>query len=123
MYNYFMLVGLVASNFEIKEVGDGKKVANIFLSVRREFKDMNGDYIYDLIRVTVWDFLAEMAYDTLKKGSKIGVKGRIVPKQEVLENGYKTLVNNLVADRIIYFDDGYKNKADEHYDEDSSIEE
>lgn len=103
-----MLVGFVASEFELRELADGKKVVNILMSVRREFKDMNGEYIYDLIKVTMWDFLAEMAASTLKKGSRIGVKGRINPRHETLENGYQTIVNNLVADRIIYFDERAK---------------
>ena len=121
-----MLVGYVASNLELKVLGDGRKVCNMLLRVRRDFKDMNGEYIYDLIRVTMWEFLAEMACETLKKGSRVGLKGRITPKTETLENGYQTIVHTLTADRIIYFDERSKDEDEEeslsNLDDDNTLE-
>ena len=95
MYNYFMLVGRVAEDFEVKTLSHDRKEALINLSVGRDFKDMNGEYIYDIIPVVAYDFLAGLAADTLRNGSKVGVKGSIR-----IEKG-KTL---LVAERIIYFE-------------------
>lgn len=110
MYNYFFLVGIITSNVEITELSDGKKVVNIKLSVARDFKNQDGLYDYDNIRVSIWDFLADVAVENLKKGLKIGLKGRIAPKYETLENGHKVLVNNLYADKIIFFE---KEQVDE----------
>ena len=115
MYNYFMLVGTVVSDVELREVGEGKKVVNLLLSVRREFRTAEGTYNYDTIRISLWEIMAEIAADTLKKGSKIGIKGHIRVKMETLENNVQAQFVNLIADRIIYFDDNNKmfsNKGD-----------
>ncbi len=104
MYNYFLLIGIITSDVEVTELSDGKKVVNINLAVARDFKNANGEYDYDNIRVSIWDFLADVAVDNLKKGCKVGLKGRISPKSEVLDGGIKTRVNNLFADRIIFFE-------------------
>ena len=99
-----MLIGIISSNVEVTELADGKKVVNIVLSISRDFKNQDGAYDYDNIKVSIWDFLADVAVENLKKGTKVGLKGRIAPKYEVLENGAKVSVNNLYADRIIFFD-------------------
>lgn len=105
MYNYFMLVGYVVSDVELREVKDGKKVVNLLLSVRRDFKNASGEFSYDVIRISLWEFMAEIAADTIKKGSKLGIKGRIYPRNETHEKGFQMMVNDLIAERLIFFDD------------------
>ncbi len=105
MYNYFMLIGIITDDIELRDVGEGKRVVNLTLAVQRDFKNMDGEYSYDYIRVSLWDFLADAAMDNLKKGKKIGVKGRIYPRKEPHEKGFKIPVNDLTVDRLIYFDD------------------
>lgn len=105
MYNYFMLIGIIMDDIELRDLGEGKRVVNLTLAVQRDFKNQEGEYSYDYIRVSLWDFLADIASDNLKKGKKIGVKGRIYPRKESHEKGYKIPVNDLTVERIIYFDD------------------
>lgn len=104
MYNYFMLIGIVTSDYELQETQEGKKVMNLILSCCREFKNMDGQYIYDKFKITLWDFLAETAHETCKKGAKIGIKGRLLPKwTKDEETGYLTCSVEIVADRIFDF--------------------
>lgn len=105
MYNYFMLIGYVATDVELREVGNPvKKVVNINLAVQRDFKNPNGEYDTDFIKITFWDFMAQAAADTLTKGSKVGVKGRLLPLVEESKNGYKVYSTELKGERIIFFD-------------------
>ena len=104
MYNYFMLVGVVVNEIELREVAEGKKVVRLRLAVRREFQNMNGEYDTDFINITLWDFLAEYCQATVKKGYRIGIKGRVCPKKET-QNDQTVYTNELYGDRIIFFGD------------------
>ena len=104
MYNYFMLIGIVTSDFELQETQEGKKVMTIILSCCREFKNQDGQYIYDKFKITLWDFLAETAYETCKKGAKIGIKGRLLPRwTKDEETGFLSCSVDLIADKLIDF--------------------
>lgn len=104
MYNYFMLIGVVVNDVELKEVSDGKKVVRLRIACRREFQNMNGEYDTDFINVSFWEFLAEHAITYIKKGAKVAIKGRICPKKETInEQTYYT--NELYGDRLVFLGD------------------
>ena len=101
LYNYFMLIGYVVNDIELKEVADGKKVVKLRLAVKREFQNMDGGYDTDFINISVWEYLAEHAVNYLKKGDRVAVKGRICPKKEI-KNDVSVITNELYADRLIF---------------------
>ncbi len=104
MYNYFMLIGRICTDIEIKEVGEGKKVVNLVLAVNRDFKNMDGTYVTDFFRISLWEFLADLANDCLKKGAMVGIKGRLCPKKETISNGTVINVSELIGERVVFFD-------------------
>ena len=116
MYNYFMLIGFVVNELELRDVGDGKKVVNIRLAVKREFQNTNGEYDIDYINVSAWDFLAEHAYKYVKKGSRIGLKGRIRPRKEE-KNEAVQFTNELYADRVLFLGDNGPKDLEDVYSE------
>ena len=104
MYNYLMLVGTITKDIELKETTDGKVVTTVDLAVTREFKNVDGGYDCDFIRITLWGFVAELAFETLSKGSRVGIKGRVYPHNEQLASGAYVPINELIGERLIYFD-------------------
>ena len=104
MYNYLMLVGTITKDIELKETTDGKVVTTVELAVTREFKNVDGGYDCDFIRMTLWGFVAEIAKENLSKGSRVGIKGRIYPHTEQLASGAYVPINELIGERLIYFD-------------------
>lgn len=120
MYNYFMLIGRIVSEIEITELDDGKRVINLTLAVLRPFKSQDGTYQTDYFYVSLWEFLADLAYENLKKGNKIAVKGRLFPQQVKLESGATITANKLVGERLIFFDSN-NNIAYESKNEDEDI--
>jgi single-strand DNA-binding protein len=102
MYNYFMLIGNVVNNPELRELSDGRKVVTLGIAIRRDFKSQDGTYETDILNVSFWEFLAELA-SKAKKGTKIGCKGRIYPKKNEASDGTKYTSNELFADRILFF--------------------
>lgn len=109
MYNYFMLIGRIAKDIEITELDDGKRVINLVLAVLRPFKNTDGTYQTDFFRVSLWEFLADIAVENLKKGSKIAVKGRLTPKVITLESKAIITVNELIGERLIFFNNPKNN--------------
>ena len=105
MYNYFMLIGRVLKEVELKEFEGGKKMVNLFIAVSRPFKNFEGSYESDCLNVSLWSFLAEAAVDKIKKGKRVGVKGRIAQRVIEHEDGTVTNTFDLVGDKLMVFDD------------------
>ncbi len=103
MYNYFMLLGRIVKDPEIKELQDGKRVMNIRLAVNRSFQNSKGEYETDFFNIVVWDYLIDFANDNLKKGLPLLIKGRLQTNKEELANGYQLSYPILVAERLMFF--------------------
>lgn len=99
-----MLVGTIAKDFELKELDEGKRVVQLELAIPRSFKNQDGEYDCDFVRITLWDFLADIARDNLKKGNTVGIKGRVYPHMEQLASGAYVPLNELIGERIIFYD-------------------
>ncbi|MDE5867803.1 MAG: single-stranded DNA-binding protein [Anaeroplasmataceae bacterium] len=108
MYNYFMLMGRVVKEPEIKEYGENKRVLTLRLAVSRSFKNMNGEVETDFFNITFWEFLVDYIKDNIKKGQPVLVKGRIQTTQEELANGFCLNVPTLIGERLLFFN----NKSD-----------
>lgn len=112
MYNYFMLVGRVANDVEVKTT-QNRKVANLCIAVQRPFKNLNGDYDTDFLNVNFWESMAEIIGENIKKGGQIGIKGRLVQRKVTLEGGNTINVPELVGERIVFFENGKPSKEAE----------
>jgi len=54
--NVVTLIGNLATDVEIKDVGDNKRVANFLLAVNRLTKDGGADFV----RIVAWERQAEL---------------------------------------------------------------
>lgn len=101
MMNSILFVGRLTKDVEVKELEDGKKVANICIAVPRSFKNRDGIYETDFINCTLWGDKAEMTAMYCKKGDIIGIKGRAESHIEKTDEGSK---NNIVfvADKVTF---------------------
>lgn len=55
-------------------------VATLTLAVTRPFKNMDGNYETDFIKITLWNGVAQSTCDYTQKGDIVGVKGRVAMK-------------------------------------------
>src|SRR2546423_15681520 len=69
--NSVNLIGNLATDVEIREVGEDKKVASFLLAVGRGGRDAGADFV----GVSVWDRQAGLCAQDLSKGRRIGVEG------------------------------------------------
>lgn len=103
MYNYFMLMGRLVKDPEVKELPEGKRVMNLRLAVNRSFQNTKGEYDTDFFTIVFWDYLIEYAQENLKKGLPVLIKGRLNTNKEELSNGYQLTYPTLIGERIISF--------------------
>src|SRR5256714_3776615 len=71
--NSVILIGNLASDVELREFGEEKRLATFRLAVDRGGKDAEADFF----KIAVWDRQAQLCADYLAKGRKIGVEGRL----------------------------------------------
>ena len=98
-----MLMGRLAKDPEVKEVGEGKRVMNVRLAVSRSFQNTKGEYDTDFFTIVFWEYLIDYAIDNLKKGQPVLIKGRMQTNKEELANGYQLAYPSLIGERIMFF--------------------
>lgn len=102
MLNQVILVGRLTSDPEVEELEDHKKVSKITLAIQRPFKNIEGTYDTDFITCSLWQGLALNLKEYCKKGSIIGVKGRIVTKQLQINENKKIFYTEIIGENITF---------------------
>jgi single-strand DNA-binding protein len=96
--NVVTLVGNLATDVELRDFGDEKRLATFRLAVDRGGKDDEADFF----RISVWDRQAQACADHLGKGSKVAVEGRLRTSSWE-DNGEKRSRVEVVARRVEFF--------------------
>ena len=97
--NTVALIGNLASEVELKDVGDDKKVANFLLAVDRPGQDAGADFI----RVSTWNRQAETCAEFLAKGARVAIDGRLRSRSWE-EDGKRRNAVEVVANRVQFLD-------------------
>jgi single-strand DNA-binding protein len=93
--NLVMLIGNLATDVELREFGEEKRLATFRLAVDRGGKDDEADFF----RISVWDRQAQTCADHLAKGRKVAVEGRLRTSSWE-DNGEKRSRVEVVARRV-----------------------
>lgn len=102
--NECIFTGRLAKDVEVRYTTTEKTVATFTLAVQRDFKSPMGDYETDFFDVVLWGKSAELAGNTLKKGNKILVRGRMQKRSYDAKDGTKRYVTELIADKFEYLE-------------------
>jgi single-strand DNA-binding protein len=70
--NTVNLIGNLATEVELREVGEEKKVASFLLAV-----DRGGREGADFVWISAWDRQGELCAEYVTKGSRVAVEGRL----------------------------------------------
>lgn len=70
-------MGRLTEDPQMRYTPAGEAVANFTLAVNRTFTNKNGDREADFIRCVAWRKPAELISNYTKKGSQLGIDGRI----------------------------------------------
>lgn len=102
--NRVVLVGRLTKNVDLRYTQNGKAVGNFTLAVNRPFKNAAGENEADFILCQAWGKQAENLANYMKKGSQVGVDGRIATRSYDNNQGQRVFVTEVVADNVQFLE-------------------
>lgn len=100
MINNVVLVGRMTRDAELRYTASNQAVATFTLAVNRNFKNQNGEREADFINCVIWRQQAENLANWAKKGTLVGVTGRIQTRNYENQQGQRVYVTEVVADNF-----------------------
>ncbi len=104
MMNRVVLVGRLTRDPELRYTPNGVAVANFTVACNRPFSSQDGNREADFINCVVWRRPAENLANYMKKGSLIGVDGRIQTRSYDNQEGKRVFITEVVADSIQFLE-------------------
>jgi single-strand DNA-binding protein len=102
--NRVQLIGNLGKDPEIKYTPSGTPVAKITIATNERFKDKSGEWQdrTEWHNVVLWQRLAEIAGEYLKKGGKVFIEGRLQTRSwDDKQTGQKKYATDIVASDLI----------------------
>ena len=100
MINNVVLVGRLTRDPDLRYTANGIAVATFSLAVNRNYTSQNGERETDFINCVIWRKPAETLANYARKGSLVGIPGRIQTRSYDNQQGQKVYVTEVVADNF-----------------------
>lgn len=104
MINSVTLVGRVTKDLELKYSQGGVAVCKFNLAVNRNFKSKDGQQEADFPMILTFRKTAENAANFLRKGSLVGVTGRIQTGSYEDKDGRRVFTTEILADSVQFLE-------------------
>jgi len=104
MINRVVLVGRLTRDPELKYTTNGIANLRFSVAVNRTFTNQNGERQADFINCVAWRGQAENMAKFLRKGSLIGVEGRIETGSYQAQDGTTRYTTDVMADSIQFLE-------------------
>ncbi len=102
--NKVILIGNLGKDPEVKYTPQGTPVAKLTLATNERFKDKGGEWQdrTEWHNVVLWQRLAEIAGEYLKKGGKVYIEGRLQTRSwDDKQTGQKKYMTEVVANDLV----------------------
>jgi|SRR5690606_20302389 len=100
LINQVTLVGRLTKDPELKFTQEGTALANVTVAVSRNYRNREGTIETDFVNCTLWKRTAENTVQYCRKGSIIGIIGRIQTRNYENSEGKRVYVTEVVADSV-----------------------
>ena len=104
MINNVTVVGRLTKAVDLRYTSNGTAYASFTLATDRDFKNQNGEKETDFINCVMWRKPAENLANYTKKGSLIGIEGRIQTRNYENEKGQRVYVTEVLAERFHFLE-------------------
>lgn len=104
MINQVTLVGRLTKDPELKRTTEGTPVTNVTVAVNRQYRNQNGEIEADFVQCTLWKKTAENTSRFCRKGSLIGITGRIQTRYYDNQEGKRIYVTEVLADSVRFLE-------------------
>ena len=102
--NRVVLVGSLTRDPDLRYTPSGVAVANFTVAANRPFRNQQGEQEADFINCVAWRKQAENLANYMKKGSLIGVDGRIQTRSYEGQDGKMVYVTEVLAENIQFLE-------------------
>ncbi|KPL59334.1 single-stranded DNA-binding protein [Rossellomorea vietnamensis] len=104
MINQVTLVGRLTKDPEARKTMEGKSVLSVTIAVNRPYKNQQGQVDADFVLCTIWNRAADNTEKYCRKGSVVGVTGRIQTRYFENDQGKRTYITEVVAENVRFLD-------------------
>ncbi|MDO5078319.1 single-stranded DNA-binding protein [Streptococcus minor] len=98
MINNVVLVGRMTRDADLRYTPSNQAVATFTLAVNRNFKNQAGEREADFINCVIWRQQAENLANWAKKGTLVGITGRIQTRNYDNQQGQRVYVTEVIAE-------------------------
>lgn len=98
MINRVVLVGRLTKDADLRYTSSGTAVASFTVAVNRQYTNQQGEREADFINCVAWRKTGETLANFTRKGSLIGVEGRIQSRNYDNQQGQKVFVTEVIID-------------------------
>ena len=102
--NTTFLLGRLVRDPEVRYTVTGKVCTQFTLAVDRPFTNQDGQREADFINIVIWGKTAELAGNSLQKGHRVLVRGRIQTRSYDAKDGSKRYVTEVIADSMEFIE-------------------
>lgn len=100
MINNVVLTGRLTKEIDLRYTQTGTAVGSFNLAVDRQFKTQNGERESDFVNCVIWRKAAENLASFTRKGSLIGIQGRIQTRNYENQQGVRVYVTEVIVDNF-----------------------
>ena len=100
MINNVVLVGRLTRAVDLRYTSNGTAFASFTVAVERNFKNQNGEKETDFVNCVMWRKAAENFAEFTRKGSLVGIEGRIQTRSYDNLQGGKVYVTEVLAENF-----------------------
>jgi single-stranded DNA-binding protein 2 len=108
MINNVTVVGRLTRAVDLRYTSNGTAYASFTLATDRDFKNQNGERETDFINCVMWRKPAENLANYTKKGSLIGIEGRIQTRNYDNQQGQRVYVTEVLAEKFSFLESAKK---------------
>ena len=102
--NKIFLLGRLVRDPEVRVTPTERTVCTFTLAVDRPFTAKNGQHEADFINIVTWNRTAELCGNSLLKGQRALVEGRLQIRSYDDKDGQKRRVVEVIADRVEFIE-------------------
>lgn len=103
--NHVQLIGRLGNDPQIKTFDSGKKMATFSLATNEKYRNNKGEQVEDTQwhNIVVWGKKVDIVENYLKKGSEVGVQGKLV-NRSYESNGEKKYITEINMNELLMLD-------------------
>ncbi|MFC0690520.1 single-stranded DNA-binding protein [Enterococcus faecalis] len=98
MMNNVTLIGRATKDPDLRYTASGAAVATFTLAVNRNYKNQNSDREADYIQCVIWRKPAETLANYVKKGTLLGISGRLQTRNYENQQGQRVYVTEVIVE-------------------------